>query len=184
MGKQINYYIGYRDFVKLAQVALDSGCEILKRENGKIIHSRHIDCIVPDQNRYYFYLPQAGTLQIRKNPSGEEFVGGYHSSGNVMIEAGFSKINHADKKISRARLFSVTGYYNEQSVWIARPPCMLKLYEKLARSVRKIAPATDFIVSYQNIWDDTVPPGKRKCRAYISPEMLQLVTELGYTTTA
>ena len=101
-----------------------------------------------------------------------------------MIEAGFSKINHAAKKISRARLFSVTGYYNEQSVWIARPPCMLKLYEKLARSVRKIAPATDFIVSYQNIWDDTVPPGKRKCRAYISPEMLQLVTELGYTTTA
>ena len=37
MGKQINYYMGYTDFLKVAQAAIDSGCVIYRhsKENGK-----------------------------------------------------------------------------------------------------------------------------------------------------
>lgn len=34
MGKQINYWAGYDDFLKIAQAALDCGCIIIKKSKG------------------------------------------------------------------------------------------------------------------------------------------------------
>ena len=45
MGKQINYWLGYEDFLKIAQVALDCGCIIIKKVSGKLIYKRTLDTV-------------------------------------------------------------------------------------------------------------------------------------------
>lgn len=180
MGKQINYYIGYNNFLKIAQQALDSGCEILKKENGKIIHSNSIDIVTQDTNRYFFYLPEAGdlTFDIR---NGEEYIGGYHSSGNVIMEACFSIVNHDDKKISRARIFSITGYTDEHGNWNARPVCVKKVYEKLVRAIKKVAPYTEIVDVIISTAEDSYGKTREwKHKEYISAELLALKMEGGY----
>lgn len=112
MGKQINYYMGFKDFIKVAQFALDLGCVICREENKKIICSNQINIVTPSVKRYFFYLPEAGDLRVRTE-NGREEIGGYNASGNVLIEAGFSYVKHDRKTITRGRLFSITGYYDE-----------------------------------------------------------------------
>lgn len=104
MGKQINYYMGYNDFLQIAQKALDSGCEILTRESGKLIRSNIIPLLPLTGITIIFTYrkPAPPDIQIRNS---QESIGGYNSSGNVLIEAGFSRINHSGKAIYRARLF-------------------------------------------------------------------------------
>ena len=65
MGKQINYYMGFKDFIKVAQFALDLGCVICREENKKIICSDQINIVTPSVKRYFFYLPEAGDLRVR-----------------------------------------------------------------------------------------------------------------------
>ena len=36
MGKQISYWLGYEDFLKIAQAALECGCIIIKKVSGKL----------------------------------------------------------------------------------------------------------------------------------------------------
>ena len=85
MGKQINDYIGYEDFLKVAEQAVKSGCKILKKEHGKIVRGNSSEMLTPDSNRYYFYLPEAGELEIQIQ-NNEECIGGYGSSGTVCVE--------------------------------------------------------------------------------------------------
>lgn len=180
MGKQINYYMRYNDFQKIARQAVDSGCEILKKEKDKLIRSNGMDIVTSDVNRYYFYLPEAGPLTVAKR-NGAECVGGYNSSGNAIIEAGFSIVNHTEKKISRARLFSITGYYDEYGNWVDRPECVRKVYEKLARTVKRLAPyteITDIIISIHD--DDYNKPKEWQHKEYISAELFSLKTKNGY----
>lgn len=180
MGKQINYYIGYDDFLSLTQKALDSGCEILAMEQGRVIHSNHISIITPDRYNYYFYLPEAGSLEIQIR-NGLESVGGYNTSGNVLIEAGFSRINHSGKTIRRARLFSLSGYYEEGGEWVERPACMKKLYDKLARLVKKIAPYTEMTDTVFSTRDDDYGSIREWThKEYISPELLELKNNKNY----
>ena len=43
MGKQINYWMGYEDFLQVAQAALDCGCVIIKKSaDGKLIYGHII----------------------------------------------------------------------------------------------------------------------------------------------
>lgn len=136
MGKQINYYMGFKDFIKVAQFALDLGCVICREENKKIICSDQINIVTPSVKRYFFYLPEAGDLRVRTE-NGREEIGGYNASGNVLIEAGFSYVKHDRKTITRGRLFSITGYYDESGNWMERPECVKKAYDKIARKVKK-----------------------------------------------
>lgn len=136
MGKQINYYMGFKNFIKVAQFALDLGCVICREENKKIICSDHIDIVTPSVKRYFFYLPEAGELHVRTE-NGREEIGGYNASGNVLIEAGFSYVKHDRKTITRGRLFSITGYYDESGNWMGQPECVKKAYDKIARKVKK-----------------------------------------------
>lgn len=180
MGKQINYYIGYNDFLSIAQKALDSGCEILAVEQGRVLRSNHISIVTPDRYNYYFYLPEAGPLdiQIRNN---QETIGGYNASGNVLIEAGFSRINHSGKTISRARLFSISGYYEVGGEWVERPACMKKLYDKLVRLVKKTAPYTELTdLIFSTIAGNCGSTYEWTHKEYITPELLALKNDKKY----
>ena len=55
MGKQINYYMEYEAFLKIAQAALDSGCVIVKDYDGKITGT-DISIVTPDCTNYFFHL--------------------------------------------------------------------------------------------------------------------------------
>ncbi len=180
MGKQINYYMTYNDFREIAQYAIDSGCIILKKVNETLVHSNVTDIVTPDENSYYFYVPEAGKLDIEiKN--GEEFISGYRSSGNVVIEAGFSIVNHKSKRISRARLYTVTGYYDETGNWVSRPECVKKVYDKLVRRVKKVAPYTEITDMVTSIAERDYNKAKEwKHKEYISKELLMLKMESGY----
>lgn len=174
MGKQINYYIGYEDFIKLAEQAVKNGCIILKKEHGKYVRDNSVRIITQDCNRYYFYIPEAGVLELQMHDD-NEFIGGYNSSGNVVIEASYSIVKPEQKTISRGRLFSITGYYDKDKNWINRPECVEKLYNKLVRVVKKIAPYTeivDEIISTSS--EDYLKTKEWKHKEYITKELLCL----------
>ena len=58
MGKQINYFIEYDNFISLAQKALEVGCKILKEDlkTGVVIESDSTDIISKEWLYYYFYI--------------------------------------------------------------------------------------------------------------------------------
>ncbi len=135
MGKQINYYIDYENFIFIAQKALQNGCKIIKKVNEKYIISSDISIVTKDCNMYYFYFPNAGDLILTKGSSGERIE---NKSYNALIEAGYSYIDDVNKKIIGSRLYIISGYYDDNEQWIPRPECLEKVYNRLAYSVRKM----------------------------------------------
>ena len=178
MGKQINYYMGYEEFLTIAQKALECGCKILKRVDGKILQGDTISFVTMQERNYYFYLPEAGALYTKTRANGHETVGGYDASGNVVIEAGYSNKNTTDKYITRSRLFVISGYYDEQGQWIPRPECLEKVYNKLVRVAKKVAPYTELTDTYSNSRNGR--EGEYKHKEYITDEFLKLKLEKGY----
>lgn len=143
MGKQINYYMGYAPFLELAKLAAESGCVIVRAEYDRAgkrwsVRKGGPEVVVPDQYSYFFHLPQAGPLEVTDTPCGPQVDDGCNATGNAVIEAGFSRINEDGP--TRSRLFVISGYYDGREEWVPRPDCMTKLYEKLARRVKKLAP--------------------------------------------
>lgn len=70
MGKQINYWMDYNNFLLLAQKAIDLGCTIVKEDfdSGKVIESSDISIIASfcenlPNNCCYFHLPEAGEIK-------------------------------------------------------------------------------------------------------------------------
>ena len=51
MGKQINYWLGYTDFLQIAQAALDCGCVIIKPVSEKLIYGQTLDIVTENQHR-------------------------------------------------------------------------------------------------------------------------------------
>ena len=99
MGKQINYWMDYDNFLLLAQKAIDLGCTIVKEDfdSGKVIESKDI-CIVtpPFENfrntRYYFHLAEAGDIKTHM-VNGKETLDPYlKANGNALIHAAYSFI--------------------------------------------------------------------------------------------
>lgn len=179
MGKQINYYMEFNDFRQLVQYALDIGCMIGKQENAQIVCSNSIDIVMPDYKKYFFYLPEAEKVLIQLQDDKQQ-IGGYNQSGNVVIEANFSRIWHDRKEISRGRLFLNTGYYDAQGKWIECPKCMKKIYEQLKRKVKKIAPyteMTDFMTDYSS---EEYKQIEWRHKEYITSELLELHVNSGY----
>ena len=181
MGKQINYWLGYEDFLPIAQAALDSGCIIIKSVGGKLVYGNTLDIVTKDKQYYYFYVPEAGELISRQLPSGDECIGGYDSSGNVVIEANFSYRNDDKKWLSRSRLYVISGYYND-GAYISRPESVTKVYNKLVRVVKKIAPYTELTDTYISTRDEDYLQEKEwKHKEYISPEFLELKLSQNYS---
>ena len=46
----------------------------------------------------------------------------------------------------------MTGYYDKNKNWIDRPECMKKLYDKLVRAAKKLAPYTEIVDEITAIW--------------------------------
>lgn len=168
MGKQIYYWIGYEDFLKIAQVVLDNNCVILKMENGKLEIGNSLDFITKSINRYYF-LPL--DLNIDLNNGLDLFKLRQQCK---VIEAGYSAILHEKKEIIRNRIYVGTGYY-DKGEYIYRDDSLTRNYNKLVRIVKKIAPfteLTDKIMSLKK--DDYLQTVEYKHKEYVSNECLKL----------
>lgn len=164
----------YEPFLKIAQIALDSGCIIIPAFTDDIIQSRDISIVTPEINLYYFYLPEVGRLCIDEY-NGRKYVNhSYCESGSAIIEAGFSQVDNSKKRIYQSRLFCISGYYDDNNQWIPRPDFITKLYNKLVRAVKKSVTYTEFtkINPKRNLTYLT--------KEYISPKCLDLVNEQGY----
>lgn len=142
MGRQINYYMEYESFLQVAQLALDCGCEIVKQNLDirptTVIRTRDISAITPNDWMFWFYVPEAGKLEIKTYECGERVEHGFSESGNALIEAGVSFIDEEKKTISRSRLYVSSGYYDGSGAWIPRPKCVDAVYNKLMRRVKKL----------------------------------------------
>lgn len=181
MGKQINYYMEYESFVRVAEKAVELGCEIIKRNKAyEIVRGCSADLVTKDCINYYFHIPEAGEIGI-KNINGRNYVdNGYSSSGITLIEAGYSFISQEEKIIRRARLYCITDYYDENGNLIKRPECVTKLYNALARYVKKLAPYTELTDTIISMKDDTyLQEIEYKHKEYISEYCLKL-RESGY----
>lgn len=178
MGKQINYYMGYEDFLSVAQAALNSDCIIYRRsfENDKfkLISGTTLDTIKPNCDRYYFHNPAVGNFDIELI-SEKQYIP--HDLLLNVIEAGFSIPIEEKHLIVKNRLYVITGLYADDGSWVSRSDMLTKLYSKLVRVVKKRAPYTEvehFVVN-------PMYEGKKcKSKKYISADYYDLVKNKDY----
>ena len=179
MGKQICYYMGYTDFLRLAQTALDCGCVIFHaqfaNEKWIITQGNTVDFVSADHRcGYYFCDPSAGKVEIEQHSFGARFSG---RSALYLIEAGFSepflpKGSSNGRELIRSRLYVPTAWTDKDGNRTERPEAVTKLYQKLVRTVKQIAPLTEFShYSVNPVNDGVLIRGK----AYISPYCLSLL---------
>lgn len=186
MGKQINYWMDYENFVLLAEKALELGCIIYQRkadEQGKIVYGKDISIVTANVRDYYFYFPEAGKIMINII-NGRECISTIGESGQAIIEAGFSIVHQDKKKITRSRLWCSSGFYGEDGVYISRPDILTKVYNSLARYVKKLAPYTELLDVYISSRDEDY--GKEveyKHKEYVSQYCLDKMSE-GYKLVA
>lgn len=175
MGKQINYWLGYQDFLKLAQVALDNNCVILKTVNREVLIGNSLDFINGD-TVYYYFLP----LETNFEQNADLDLLMLRQKCQV-IEAGYSYIDHKEKEIIGERIYVGTGYYDEQGEYIYRGEKITKIYNRLVRAVKKLAPYTELTDSYISTHDrDYLQEIEYKHKEYVSPECLSLRESKNY----
>lgn len=166
MGKQVNYWMGYGDFLRVAQTALDCNCVIIKEQGKKVDFGNSLDIVTETTHRYYF-LP----LEMNVEEKDYLHLDALRSNCQV-IEAGFSYILHDKKEIMRSRIYVDTGYYNEQGQYMPRSEVLTSVYNKLVRTVKKLAPYTE-LVDTQTGWRDLKKTEYRH-KEYVTPECLDL----------
>lgn len=138
------------------------------------MYGKTLDIVTKDKHDYYFYVPESGKL-AQQIPFDCEYIGGYGASGITVIEAGFSFMNDEKKEITRNRLFLISGYYKDNEEYISSSECIEKIYNKLVRVVKKVAPyteLTDTCISTRDI--DYLQEKELKHKEYISPYLLEL----------
>lgn len=147
MGKQVNYWMDYDSFLLVAQKAIELGCTIVKEDFalGRVIESSDVSIVTLGNIYYYFHVLEAGDIEIEMINGQERLKRSFSASGNAIIEAGYSFIVNEPKKkeIRRARIYCTTGYYDDKGVYIPRPECSTKVYNSVARYVKKVAPYTE-----------------------------------------
>lgn len=184
MGKQINYYMEYESFVRLAEKAAKLGCVIIRCGGpDEVIGKAPAETVTMDCTRYYFYVPEVGEIAVKTVNSKSIIANNYSPyspSGNTLIEAGYSLISPEKRKICRARLFCVTGYYDEKGSFIKRPECVTRVYDSLVREVKKISPYTELTDTIMSTRDETyLQKTEYRHKEYITEYCLNLRNE-GY----
>lgn len=178
MGKQINYYMEYASFLKLAQIALEEGCLILKNIHTECRQepARELSAITPETYNYLFLLPGTAEPEYGVDIFGKYYVEyNFNRASLGTIEAGFSqKRERGPKGTTRERLYVSTGYYEENGVWVPRPEETTRVYEKLARTVRKLAPYTSLEI-HDAAYDKSGEPipVTRRVKEYVSPQCME-----------
>ena len=177
MGKQINFYMDYESFILLAEKAIKLGCEIIREYNDGISRGFSVELISEDCNDYFFHVPEAGEIETETCNKKKHVIDGYSASGNTLIEAGYSFIIQDEKRITRSRLFCITGYYDDSGNEIKRPDTVTKIYNSLARYVKKIAPYTEI----EHYVVNPLYEGKKfKSKEYITEKCQSLVINYDY----
>lgn len=196
MGKQINYWMDYESFLLVAQKAINSGCTIIKEDlaSGKVFESKDIAIVTPYgkfcRTAYYFHLLEAGPIKILTVNGKECLDSSFTATGNAVIEAGYSfTVNEPTgvagtqrkKEIRRSRLYCTAGYYDENKIYIQRPDCLTKVYNSLAKYVKKIAPYTEFTdVLTSTKAENYGEKYEYKHKEYITQTCLDMVNNEGY----
>ena len=184
MGKQINYYMDYESFLRLAELALSEGCLILKNAHTAEPQQpqNDISIITEDCMRYFFYLPELAELDQKQDMYGNYYI---NNVGNkltlALIEAGFSKYHSGkDTSVNIARLYIPTGNYRSNGVLYQRTERITKIYNKLARLARKLAPRTTLEIDDVIFDEDNKATAtKVQCKVYASSKCLEWRTQ-GY----
>lgn len=181
MGKQINYYMDYESFLKIAELALSEGCLILKNAHTPEPQQpqNDISIVTEDCMGYYFYLPELAELEYAVDNFGKYYI---KTVGNglslSLIEADFSK-NHNGKDnekpfVNIARLYIPTGNYRSNGVLYQRSERITAIYDKLARLARKVAPRTTLEIDDVIFDEDNkATPTKVQCKVYASSKCLE-----------
>ena len=181
MGKQINYYMDYDSFLLLAGKAIELGCEILKDNKNGIARGTSTDIITKDCIFYYFHVPEAGEFRTKDVFGRDRIQHGSNAGGNTLIEAGYSFISHDKRTISRNRLYCITGYYDTDGSFVARPDCVTKIYEALTREVKKLAPRTEIVEFVNSIHDENyLQQTEYRHKEYVTKHCWNLLEE-GYS---
>lgn len=196
MGKQLNYYMDYDSFLSVAQRAVDLGCTIVKEDLdlGKVTESKDVSIVTPYKKscnaQYYFHVLEAGRINTYMINGRERLEHGFSTSGNAVIEAGYSFIindltgicgTKPKKEIRRARIYCITGYYDENGNYIERLECLTKIYNSIARYVKKVAPYTELTDNRIGMREDEY--GKEieyKHKEYITKVCLDMRNNGGY----
>lgn len=192
MGKQLNYWMDYDSFLLVARKAVDLGCTIVKEDlnSGKVIESSDVSIVTQDEKHYYFHLLDAGDIKIHSVNGKERLNRGFNASSNAIIEAGYSFIvneptgpcgHRYKKEIRRTRIYCIMGYYDENNEYIQRPECLTKVYDSLARYVKKLAPYTEIIdVRVSKKHEDYGKEYEYRDKVYITRACLDMVNNEGY----
>lgn len=169
MGRQINYYMDFDNFLVVAQAALDEGCLIVSRTHTPTppVPGAGLSAITSDESMYYFYLPELAPLEHGIDNFGNYYVKSFATQcGLALIAAGYSRRPAANstESASPARLYMPTGFYLD-GVWVPRHERTEHVYNRLVRVVKRVAPYTPLTLGEGNT--------TRTCKAYISPECLR-----------
>lgn len=172
--KQINYWLEFDGFMQVAQKALELGCTIIREDlSAGTVTEGGLSLITKDSRvSYYFHLPEAGDISVKNNGNGERLDRIANECENSIIEAGYSLIDDQGKRIVSARLFLSTGYYDSNGDFIYRPDCIVKVYEKLVRLVKKLAPRTEVTYNFPGLTYNS--------KEYVSPLCQDLLSK-GYS---
>ncbi|RKJ42668.1 hypothetical protein D7X98_19050 [bacterium 1XD8-76] len=169
MGKQTNYWLSYQHFLKIAQVALDCNCVIIKSVRGKTELGNNIEIVSENTNLYYF-LPFETYTSEQENLDLQKLC-----LQCQIIEAGFSTIYEPTKEILRSRIYVGTGYYNELGQYISRSDVLTLIYNKLVRTAKKLAPLVELVDMLISTRDTTyLQEIEYRHKEYVSPEFLSL----------
>lgn len=144
MGKQTTYYMDYTEFLTLAQAALDEGCSILRWGNAAEPPRpfRELSAIDPTHPGWYFLLPGAGELRFMRDRLGGYFLDTSGALETQLIETGFS-VQSGRGVWGCARLYIQTNALVDGEL-IPRSGEATRIYDKLARLVRKMAPTRTY----------------------------------------
>ena len=79
------------------------------------------------------------------------------------------------------RLYVLSGFYNDKGEYVPRPVCVTKVYNRLVRMVKRLAPYNELTDTYVSMNDDDYLQEKEwKHKEYISPELFELKMREGY----
>lgn len=141
MGKQTSYYITHDEFLTLAQAALDEGCRLLRLDFNAAeppCPTRDLSAIDPTHALWYFVLPGAGEPRYLRNRLGRYAPDTSGAIETQLIETGFS-VRSSRGVWSSPRLYIASDALVD-GMLVPRPAEATRIYDKLARIVRKMAP--------------------------------------------
>ena len=139
MGKQTTYYMSFREFLEVAQIALEEGCALLPdRHTPEIpVPAYDLSAIDPAWGSWFFLLPGAPEPTFLRDRNGDYFL----RDGELdtyLIETGFS-VKGEQGLWGWARLYIATDMLSDGAL-VPRTEEATRIYDRLVRRVRKLCP--------------------------------------------